>query len=274
MKKLLSALILLSIVCYSCRKEVSIEGLAGALGNPGENGLLKDTGSITGSLGVYDEFSWPETDFAGVAVTLSSGSFQKKGTTDAAGHYAFSGIPTGTYNLSYEKAGFGTMKVFGLSHTGGGLLPTPVQEVNILQLPARTAIDSISAVNSSFYYRVWIYLDTSSTHYVQYYGNMVLLIGNTPDLSLSNYLIMYSETIHTDGVGAYQDLIDKESLASYFNPGDTIYVTACTYTRFVHKQKDANTLTDLGSTAYYVDPANGKYVYPNLSIPPAVLKFQ
>jgi hypothetical protein len=84
---------------------------------------------------------------------------------------------------------------------------------------------------------------------------------------------MQTKNISTDGLGGYVCFIDRSSLAGLFNTGDSIYVTASTYNRYVHKLKDPNTFFDTGSSGYYVDPANGNYVYPNLSSAPAVLSF-
>jgi hypothetical protein len=86
---------------------------------------------------------------------------------------------------------------------------------------------------------------------------------------------MHSEYVTNDpSSGGYTDYIDKSGLTGYFNPGDTVYVTACTYSRYVHKIKEPGELFDLGSSGYYIDPADGKYVYPNISQPAVALKFQ
>jgi len=275
MKKIFPFLSLLLIIFYSCKKEVAVQGPAGPAGEAGANGFGKDTGTISGSLTLYDEFTFPVADSSGVVVTLSSGTFEQKATSDSHGHYSFTGIAVGTYNLTYQKAGFGTMKVFGLSHIPGGPLPTAIQDIALLQLPVKTAISSITGQDSYTYYRLQIQLDTSSNSYLQFYGNLVVLYGNTADVSPSHYLIMHSEYVTNDpSSGGYTDYIDKSGLTGYFNPGDTVYVTACTYSRYVHKIKEPGELFDLGSSGYYIDPADGKYVYPNISQPAVALKFQ
>jgi hypothetical protein len=275
MKKIFLLLSLLTIILYSCKKEVAVQGPAGPAGESGASGFGKDTGTSSGNLTLYNEFTFPVADSSGVAVTLRSGNFQQKTSSDTHGHYSFSGIAVGTYNLTYEKEGFGTMKVFGLSHIPGGPLPTFVQDIALLQLPVKTAIKSITGEDSYTYYRLRILLDTSSNSYLQYTGNLVVLYGNTADVSPSHYLIMHSEYVLNDpATGGYTDYIDKSSLAGYFNPGDTVYVTACTYSRYVHKIKEPGELFDLGSAGYYIDPANGRYVYPNISQPAAALTFQ
>ena len=272
MKKALSFFILIAMACCACKKEVGVAGPVGPQGNQGPAGVNHDTASISGSLSLFNALSWPVADSSGVTITLSSGDQQRTATTDASGHYIFYGLEKGTYNLIYQKAGFGTMKVFGIAHSPGGPQSTVVPEVSLLQQPGGTAVQSITGTDGSSV-EVHINLDTSSLVYTPYYGNLVLLIGKTPDVSPSHYLIMHSEYIGIDGTGGYIDYIDKSSLSGLFSTGDSLYITACTYNRYVHKLKDENAWFDLGSSAYYVDPDSGDFVYPNLSTAPAILRF-
>ena len=39
--------------------------------------------------------------------------------TDEDGRYVIKNVINGTYNLSFEKEGFGTMKLLGVKHLGG-----------------------------------------------------------------------------------------------------------------------------------------------------------
>ncbi|MDP4131871.1 MAG: carboxypeptidase-like regulatory domain-containing protein [Bacteroidota bacterium] len=272
MTKAISFLILVFMALSSCKKEVGVPGPVGSRGNQGLPGVDHDTASISGNLSLFSYLSWPVADSSAVTVELSSGSLQRSVLTDASGHYVFYGLEKGTYDLTYQKAGFGTMKVFGISHSPGGPLSTVVPDVYLLQQPVGTAVQGITGIDG-YPIEIHINLDTSSYEYTPYSGNLVLLIGKDPVVDMSHYLIMQTENISTDGLGGYVCFIDRSSLTGLFNAGDTIYVTACTYNRYVHKLKDPNTFFDTGSSAYYVDPASGNYVYPNLSSAPTVLSF-
>ena len=147
----------------SCKKEEGVAGPAGAAGTNGQDGIYLDTGTISGNLAVYDEFSWPLADSSGVTVSMNQNGISRTTTSDASGNYSFLGVPAGTYNLSYQKPNFGTMKVFGISHAPGTNQNTVVPEVYVIQTPVRTAIDSIRLDSGYSYIVVHIYLDTSST---------------------------------------------------------------------------------------------------------------
>ncbi|HTQ66464.1 MAG TPA: carboxypeptidase-like regulatory domain-containing protein [Puia sp.] len=269
--KIIAVAFLFLMLLFSCKKETGVPGPQGVQGNRGTNGVLKDTGSISGKLSLYDEFSLRKKDFSGITVTMTSGSLTLTDITDSAGEYHFTGLQTGTYNFSYQKTGFGTYKVFGVSHTPGGELPTLVQDVYLLQIPVKTAVDSISSSVSSPYVYIFVYLDTSSLNYVQYYQNFMLLVGKDANVSPSNYIQKY-DAVYPDGNGAYSFPFSKDDLQAFFQTGDTLYITAGTYNRYISKLEDPNYLFDLGPNCYYVDPSNGNYVYPNMSISPNIAK--
>lgn len=248
-------------------------GPAGAPGNAGRNGNLLDTGTLSGNLAEYDEFSWPLPDSSGVSVSLDLNGTPVSTTSDHSGNYYFHGLPAGTYNLTYQKTNFGTMKVFGISHTPGTSLNTDVPEVYVLQNPVKTAVDSIGMTTSYFYIFLKIYLDTSSLTYSQYAYNFVVLIGTNPDPSTSNTalspLFYY---ITPDGNGAYSLVIVKSSLGGSNQSPGPYYISVGTYNRYVRAFANPVSFFDTGFGGYYVDPSDGKYVYPNLKLSPNTLQ--
>src|SRR4029077_20645571 len=117
------------------------------------------------------------------------------------------------YNLSYEKANYGTMKVFGVSHSPGSNLNTIIPEVYVIQTPVKTAIDSIRLDSGYFYVILHIYLDTSSVNYLQYQYNFALFISKDPNPGPSNTVpSAYNEFIAPDGNGAYSLVLDRGAL--------------------------------------------------------------
>jgi hypothetical protein len=275
MSKIFVSIVLIFLFCCSCKKETGVEGAAGPAGNAGVDGSLLDTGTISGNLAVYDEFSSPMKDSSGVTVSLDQYGTQKTTTSDASGNYSFHGLPAGTYDLTYQKTNFGTMKVFGVSHSPGSNLNTSVPEVYILQNPVKTAVDSIQIVPGYFYDIVYIYLDTSSLSYTPYQYNFVVLIGNNPNPNPSNTTpspLFYYVT--ADGLGAYTLIIDKSNLQASTQTTGPYYLTVGTYNRWVRKYNDPSSFFDTGYGGYYVDPSNGKYVYPNLKLSPNKVMIQ
>lgn len=269
----IAGLLFFLVVLVSCKKEVGVLGPVGPQGPSGPTGTapLLDTGTITGNTALYDEFSFKENDLSGIIITLQSGSFQQKDTTNSTGSYQFHGIKTDTYNMSFEKPGFGTMKILGLTHIAGGNTSTAVKNIYLLQMPQKTAVDSISLIgNNSFSALFTVTLDTLSFGYVQYYQNFLLYVGKDNTVSNTNYVLKLTSTFTPDGNGGYTAFIDKTTLTNIFQPGDSMYVKAYTYNRYVHFTSDPNIYSDQGDGGFYIDPATGLYVFPNQSGSPNI----
>jgi hypothetical protein len=269
MSKTIAAILSILLFCYSCKKETGVPGPSGPPGNAGPDGSLLDTGTLSGNLVLYNEFSWPMKDSSGVAVSLDVGGTQRTVMSDASGNYNFNGLPSGTYNLTYQKTNFGTMKVFGVTHSPGSNLNTIMPEVYVIQNPAKTAVDSIRMVDGSTYVLLYIYLDTSSFSYIQYQNNFALLIGRNPNPDLTNTALSpLSEFIAPDGNGAYSFVFNKANLGGNNQLNGPFYITVGTFNRYVRAFNNPYTLFDTGLGGYYIDPANGKYVFPNLKLSP------
>lgn len=279
MKKNLLFLSLL-IAAISCTKERGVSGPAGAPGAAGTDGKgsATDTGTIAGRLFLFDEFSFPQSSTAGVTVTLSSGSQQHNLTTDASGQYHFSGITTGTYDLSFQKPGYGTMKVFGIAHFGGGAAPTGVEDVSLLQMPVKTAPDTLMITANFSYVNFVIRLDTSSQQYVQFHENMLLFISKNKTVGLNDYYIEQTAYFTPESGGGYVGgflKYDLKGRGTTLRSGDTLYAVAYTFNRYIHHVSGNPNAAyyDPGPGSYFVDPQTGEYVYPNLSKPTNIVKF-
>src|ERR1043166_5436477 len=74
-------------------------------------------GSVSGT--VFDQNNRP---INGVRLVLSNAAAQTKNEvkTDASGHYAFVGVPAGTYELLFEMTGMAYLKREGLAVAAGG----------------------------------------------------------------------------------------------------------------------------------------------------------
>lgn len=77
-------------------------------------------GSLVGYVYTFDEFaksSVPE-DNSGVTVT-ALGIKEYRAFSDKNGRFEFPKLPAGTYELLFEKKGYGTLRQFGIKHLGG-----------------------------------------------------------------------------------------------------------------------------------------------------------
>lgn len=75
-------------------------------------------GDIVGYAFYFDEFGNEPEDFSGINVITLPGR-QYSAVTDEKGRYELKNVINGTYDLSFEKEGFGTMILSGVKHLGG-----------------------------------------------------------------------------------------------------------------------------------------------------------
>jgi hypothetical protein len=76
-------------------------------------------GRMVGYLYSFDEFGTLLEDHRGFRVTALGHAGSYQAISDAKGRFEFVDLPTGTYELHFEKEGFGTLKQFGVQHLGG-----------------------------------------------------------------------------------------------------------------------------------------------------------
>ena len=103
-------------------------------------------GRIVGYVGLRDERGGGILD-TGVTVTLSMTDPVKSVTTDLHGRFQFDSIHPGTYDITYEKPGYGTYKSFGIVLPGGNT-PVTTGKINLVKL-ATTIVDSLTVDTTS-----------------------------------------------------------------------------------------------------------------------------
>jgi len=76
-------------------------------------------GRMVGYLYSLDEFGILLEDHSGFKVSALGHAGSYQAISDAKGRFEFIALPTGTYELHFEKEGFGSLKQFGVQHLGG-----------------------------------------------------------------------------------------------------------------------------------------------------------
>ena len=76
-------------------------------------------GNMVGYVVTFDEYSKPLADHSKVLVMAIGKGKVFTTATDKKGRFEFDRLPTGTYELQFEKKGFSTLKQFGIQHLGG-----------------------------------------------------------------------------------------------------------------------------------------------------------
>src|SRR5579871_1994205 len=102
----LSVIILISV---SCTKQ----GPAGPAGPAGPS----LTGAISGFVTLYDQYGEVMSNDSGVIVTVVGKNISA--ATNASGRYILTGLSTGSYDITYTKAGYGPTESISVNFVGG-----------------------------------------------------------------------------------------------------------------------------------------------------------
>jgi hypothetical protein len=236
--------LVLSIPFISCSKEELIPNLEG---------------SLVGYVYTFDEFANLLDDHSNVKVTaLGLNHFSTR--TDKKGRFEFKNLPTGTYELHFEKEGFGTLKQFGIQHLGGkpttlGLsfsVSTNSEAFFIYQMPT-AGIRNLS-----------VYSDTIT-------GNFTFS-GNEPRVFILRIYCSTIEGFNTSNArfvtlaylwrlnGTYKGEI--YGLGNHFANKERVYYRACFYNTLAAITEFDNRVI-VGISDYFDYSANSM-IYPNL----------
>jgi hypothetical protein len=121
--------------------------------------LLPDLeGNLVGYIYTFDEFRNLLNDHSGVLITAFGVNKEYKVISDEEGRFEFVNLPAGTYEIHFEKSGFGTLKQFGIKHLGGEptVLGMPFGHDSnglaffLIEVPT-TGIDDLRIENDSVY---------------------------------------------------------------------------------------------------------------------------
>jgi hypothetical protein len=197
---------------------------------------------ITGTVSLYDEGD-TQIDNSGMTVKVVGTS--KSATTNASGNFTLSGVTFGTYTLTYEKAGYGTFKKYGVEHRNGN---TIISQTTSLGEVSTTKVTDLEAGVEGGNVLVSITTDPAGSlqnkRYVRYF------LSTDPEVSNENYTY-YSGVILFENnpvrLVLTPDFLEDEGFAS----GQTVYVKAYGDSVFAND---------------YLDPDLSRWVFPNLNM--------
>lgn len=238
--RLVFLFMLLSFVFISCKKD---------------NNNTVTKGAITGTITLWNDKTTSQTDASGVVVSIANLP-GKTFTTSANGQFRFEDVPFDTYELVFTKAGYGTFKIFGLSHAkpSGSSGTTPVTTiVPAIQMGAQatTTITTHSFTSTTFNgspgvsysYGVSPSPSASNRGYVRAFLSTSASVSNTNYAAYSAVRSVLSSPAN----GGFS----LEELNGFgFSSGQTVYIKLYGES-FVSND--------------YTDPSTGKRVFPNLN---------
>lgn len=227
-----------------------------------EKGFLPELeGSLVGYVYTFDEFANLLEDHSKVVVSAFGMQRVYQTRTDASGRFELMNLPVGTYELHFEKPGFGTMKQFGIQHLGG--TPTILglsyvehgyasYAIFIYQLPT-TEILSLSIENDTLIAEFVFSGPEPENIGLHMYFSTETGFALDHASYITNLSLFYSN-------GKYQCEAKTDRLP--FSQGVTIYYRASVLST-VHTIR-ARGYNNIYGTDSYVNCENNSTIYPNL----------
>lgn len=233
----------LSFVYYGCSKEEYLPGL---------------TGDMVGYLYTFDEFGELQEDHSQVKITAFGMDQTYTAYSGQNGRFMLEELPTGTYELQFNKEGFGVLKQFGVQHLGGE--PTVLPYVDfyehayfLYEVPS-TIISDLSIVNDT------IYVQFSFTTLIPPYLMLIRLYYSS-NAGFSSSEAEYAEIISLWNAGGnYKHSIYSQDAP--FAPGETVYVKACCIIQVGAFQHPMDNYRTIHGVSTYFDYERNQTIYP------------
>jgi hypothetical protein len=213
-----------------------------------------ETGTITGTIYLYDDKTNRYEDASGVTVTII-GMPDKQTTTAADGRFKLENIPFDNYDLAFSKTGYGTHKIFGIEHfkqiNSAAPSTTALKRIISLGSISSTSVESLEktvvADNNfngiAYLYSVKPVPSSVNRAYVRAFVGSKQNFSPVESLGYSSLKALLNNNV--TGTFSVEELYGMG-----LNKGDSVYVRL------------------YGDSYYgneYIDPATGNTVFPNLN---------
>lgn len=217
-------------------------------GNPS----LPTRGNLLGTIQTFDDKLVSANDREGVTViasNLTGQTFTSK--TDNTGRYTFNDLPFDSYQFEISKTGFGTLKIFGLSHIyDKDAVSTIVQNITFGKISTTTVTGLTfkefilnNEIGVSFGYSLSPVPTPSNKAFFRYF------LGTFADVSNTKFKAR-SEVLSFSSLSANTGFTREKLLEMGFAAGETIYVRM---------------YGDSFVSNNWEDPTSGNEVFPNIN---------
>ncbi|WP_420150835.1 carboxypeptidase-like regulatory domain-containing protein [Spirosoma sp.] len=205
-------------------------------------------GVLSGTVQLWDDKTNTLTDNSNVVVTVDNLA-STSAVTDASGKYSFASLPYDLHDFTFTKAGYGTYKLYGVSHSSNAN-GTTLPAIQLGKL-ATTSVTSLTVSGSTYngspgvsvLYSVAPTPTATNRAYVRYFLSTTADVSNTKYMYASPILSVLNN--NTTGGFTKEDL-----LTASFKSGQTIYI------RLYGDSVQSNS---------YTDPNVGVRVFPNIN---------
>ena len=202
---------------------------------------------ISGQVKLYNE-SVIEEESSGMSVIVDSTFPPQKAVSGADGKFIIPYIGFGKTTLIFEKAGYGTFKIFNIDHNYNSGLGTVITPVLSLGKISTTTITVLNTSVSAGSVAITVMTSPAGTSNVPKYVRLFL----HSRAGVSNVLYQKALDILVANTNPLEKVLTKAELnALGFASGTTVYVRA--YGESFHSNN-------------YDDLLSGRMVYPNLNL--------
>jgi len=202
--------------------------------------------SISGKVALFDQ-SQTVVDNSNMTVTVEGSSPTLSAQTDASGNFTITDVPFGTYNLTFNKADYGTYKYFDITLTESGGASNITETINLGQISNTSFINKFSIRVVGENLEIIGAIDPEGTIENSKYVRM--FYSTDENVSSTNYS-SYSESYAVTSVNFELTITKEELIDEGFASGTTVYLKI---------------YGDSYWNNSYEDPLSGKMVFPNLS---------
>lgn len=221
--------------------------------------VTPSAGRLTGKVQLWDDKTSTLSDNSGVTISIDDLT-STTAVTDASGTYTFENLPYDVHNLTVTKSGYGTYRLFGVSHVASTTTTVGTVVPNIqLGRQSTTSVSSFSYVGSTYnggpgvsFSRTLSPAPSSSNRgFVRYF------LSTSPTVSSTSYQYVTPVlSAISNGLSGFS----KDDLLNWgFTSGQTVYA------RIYGDSFQSNT---------YTDPNTNVRVFPNLNpTTPAAISF-
>ncbi len=185
------------------------------------------SGNMVGYIYTFDEFGNLLVDHSHVKVTAIGMDQTYSRHSDVTGRFELEEVPTGTFELHFEKEGFGVLKQFGVQHLGGKptiLLNNRSEEEAyfLYEMPA-SIIDHLKIVNDSMSCEFsFAIIPNPSTSFL-----LKVFFSSSDHFTRHNAEYIEDVRIWQRDGNYWGKFYFNETP---FSPGETVYYKACRFT--------------------------------------------
>jgi hypothetical protein len=223
-------------------------------------------GNMAGYVYTFGEFaeSGIPDDKSGVTVIVL-GTKEYTTTSDKNGRFEFSKLPAGTYELQFQKNGYGTLKQFGIKHLGGE--PTVLNSAFdhssygsafVLHALPTTAITELKIEKDSLFCGITFQGVMPEALYIQLFlSRTENFDSKSADYIFTNFRLEAKEGKYSSQFGSF--ILQRLP----FNKGEKVFFRACVSPYYGQTVTISDFWHLIGIDTYF-DYENNEVVYPAL----------